>query len=119
VLKKCKKPDDVLFINASEHFDKGKRQNSLSDEHIGKIIDTYQQRPEKPIERYARRVEMAEIEANDYNLNISRFVSTAKAEVEIDLEATHEELVRIEQEIREAKKKHNGFLEQLGLAPLP
>jgi type I restriction enzyme M protein len=61
VRKKCKKPDDVLFINASEHFEKGKRQNHLSDEHIEKIIDTYRQRPES-IERYARRVEMDEIE---------------------------------------------------------
>ena len=76
ILKKCKKPDDVLFINASEHFDKGKRQNTLSDEHIEKIINTYQQRPDS-IERYARRVEMKEIKENDYNLNISRYVSTA------------------------------------------
>ena len=44
VLKKCKKPDDVLFINAAEHFEKGKRQNQLTEEHIGKIIDTYQSR---------------------------------------------------------------------------
>ena len=46
VLKKCKKPDDVLFINAAEHFVKGKRQNQLTDEHIAKIIDTYQHREE-------------------------------------------------------------------------
>jgi len=119
VLKKCKKPDDVLFINASEHFEKGKRQNYLSDEHIEKIIDTYQQRPEKPIERYARRVEMAEIEANDFNLNISRYVSTATHEAAIDLAATHQELVEIEQQIREATAKHNAFLRELGLPPLP
>lgn len=119
VLKKCKKPDDVLFINASEHFDKGKRQNSLSAEHIEKIIKTYQQRPQKPIERYARRVQMAEIEANDYNLNISRYVSTTKAESEINLEATHEELVRIENDIQQAKAKHNAFLTELGLPTLP
>ena len=47
VLKKCKKPDDVLFINAAEHFEKGKRQNQLTDEHIEKIIDTYQHRKEE------------------------------------------------------------------------
>ncbi len=74
VLKKCKKPDDVLFINAAEHFVKGKRQNQLTEEHIAKIIDTYQFRKEEP--RYARRVEMAEIEKNDFNLNISRYIST-------------------------------------------
>ncbi len=118
VLKKCKKPDDVLFIDASEHFQRGKRQNYLSDQHIKKIVDTYQQRPES-IERYARRVEMGEIEANDYNLNISRYVSTAEQEVAIDLEATQRELVEIEKQIRESTAKHNGFLKELGLSPLP
>ena len=118
VLKKCKKPDDVLFINASEHFEKGKRQNYLSDGHIAKIIDTYQQRPVS-IERYARRVDMAEIEANDFNLNISRYVSTADQEVAIDLSVTHNELVEIEKQIWESTAKHNAFLKELGLSPLP
>jgi len=62
---------------------------------------------------------MEEIEENDYNLNISRYVSTAPPEVQIDLKATHCELVKIENEIREATKKHNGFLKELGLSPLP
>ena len=118
VLKKCKKPDDVLFINASEHFEKGKRQNHLSDGHIEKIIDTYRERPES-IKRYARRVEMDEIEANGFNLNISRYVSTAEPEVEIDLAAAHGELVKIEGQIRESTAKHNKFLKELGLPPLP
>lgn len=119
VLKKCKKPVDVMFINASEHFEKGKRQNQLTDDHIARIIETYQKRPAKPIERYARRVKMKEIEANDFNLNISRYVSTAEAEQEIDLAATHRELVDIEEAIRKATAKHNSFLEELGLPPLP
>src|SRR5207302_7076148 len=63
VLKKCKKPDDVLFINAAGHFEKGKRQNQLTDQHIARIVETYQHRPQH-VERYARRVEMKEIEAN-------------------------------------------------------
>ena len=117
VLKKCKKPDDVLFINASEHFEKGKRQNYLSDKHIEKIIDTYRQRPER-IERYARRVGMDEIEANDFNLNISRYVSTAEPEEEINLGAVHTELKQIEKQIQESTAKHNEFLEELGLSPL-
>ena len=119
VLKKCKKPDDVLFINAAEHFTKGKRQNQLSDEDIARIVSTYQQRPEAPMERYARRVPLKEIVENDYNLNISRYVSTAQGEVEIDLAATHADLVRIESEIAEAKARHNVFLKELGLQPLP
>ena len=117
VLKKCKKPDDVLFINAAEHFIKRKRQNQLTDGHIGKIIEAYQFRKEE--ERYSRRVPMEEIEKNDFNLNISRYISTAVAEEEIDLEATHGELVEIEKAIREATIRHNKFLEELGLPPLP
>ncbi|MYH47154.1 MAG: type I restriction-modification system subunit M [Gammaproteobacteria bacterium] len=118
VLKKCKKPDDVLFINAYEHFEKGKRQNHMSDGHIEQIIDTYKERP-KSVERYARRVEMDEIEANDYNLNISRYVSTAEPEVEINLSVTHKELVKIEEQIQESTAKHNAYLKELGLSPLP
>ena len=117
VLKKCKKPDDVLFINASEHFERGKRQNHLSGNHIKKIIDTYQDRPES-VERYARRVEMIEIKANEYNLNISRYVSTAKPDEQIDLSAPHKELIEIERQIQESTAKHNVFLKELGLPPL-
>jgi type I restriction enzyme M protein len=117
VLKKCKKPDDVLFINAAEHFVKGKRQNQLAPEHIQKIIDTYQHRQEET--RYSRRVEMAEIEKNDFNLNISRYISTAVAEDEIDLEATNQTLVAIENDIQKARDTHNAFLKELGLPQLP
>ena len=117
VLKKCKKPDDVLFINAAEHFVKGKRQNQLSAEHIAKIIATYQNRDEEP--RYSRRVEMAEIEKNDFNLNISRYISTAVGEEEIDLEATNATLVEIEKDIQKALNTHNGFLKELGQPLLP
>ena len=117
VLKKCKKPDDVLFINAAEHFIKGKRQNQLTDEHIAKIIETYQFRKEEP--RYARRVAMKEIEKNGFNLNISRYVSTAVGEAEIDLDTVHAELVEVERVITAAKQKHNSFLKELDLKPLP
>ena len=62
---------------------------------------------------------MAEIEKNEFNLNISRYISTAVGEAEIDLEATHGELVEIEEAIAAAKKRHNQFLEELGLRLLP
>lgn len=117
VLKKCKKYDDVLFINASEYFEKGKRQNYLSDEHIDRIVDTYQFRKEE--ERYSRRVSMEEIEQNGFNLNISRYISTAVAEKEIDLGEVHASLVDVEQAIDKARSKHNEFLKELGLPPLP
>ncbi len=62
---------------------------------------------------------MAEIEKNDFNLNISRYISTAVGEAEIDLAATHAELVQIDKDIAAAKQKHNACLAELGLSPLP
>ncbi|MEA9707535.1 type I restriction-modification system subunit M [Xanthomonas campestris] len=117
VLKKCKKPDDVLFINAAGHFAKGKRQNQLTDEHIQRIVNTYQNRNKQ--DRYSRCVSMKEIAENDYNLNISRYVSTAEADKEIVLEAVHADLTAIESRLEESKKRHNAFLVELGLKPLP
>jgi type I restriction enzyme M protein len=117
VLKKCKKPDDVLFINAAEHFVKGKRQNQLTDEHIAKIINTYQFRTEE--DRYSKRIGMERIAEEGYNLNISRYISTAEQAIAIDLTATHDELIEIEKQIRESTVKHNAFLKELGLSLLP
>lgn len=115
VLKKCKKFDDVLFINASGegHFAKGKRQNTLLPEHIELIVNTYKNRLDN--ERYSRKVSMEEIARNDYNLNISRYVSTSVEEEVIDLEEVNKKLVELEKTIAEARDKHNGFLRELGL----
>ena len=113
VLKKCKKPDDVLFINAAEHFEKGKRQNVLTPEHIDKIIDTYRRRREE--DRYARRVSMEEIEENGYNLNITRYISTQQMEEPIDLQAVNADLAALTRNIEAAREKHNAFLKELGL----
>ena len=119
VLKKCKKSDDVLFINASGpgSFEKGKRQNHLTDEHIAKIIDTYQFRKEE--ERYSKRVSMERIAEEGYNLNISRYISTTIADKEIELSAVNSELVRLEKDIKSARDKHNAFLQELGQRALP
>ncbi len=118
VLKKCKKPDNVLFINASEHFEKGKRQNQLRPKDIEKIVTTYQFRKEE--DRYSKRVSMEEIaEKHGYNLNISRYISTAVTEEEIDLDIVNASLVTLEQKIGAATKQHNKFLKELGLPLLP
>ena len=120
VLKKCKKQDDVLFINASEQYEKGKRQNTLREgeeeepNDIRKIVDTYKYRPDH-IERYARRVSLEEIEKNGYNLNISRYVSTSLDEVQIDLAAVNLKLASINESIQANTDKHNEFLKELGL----
>lgn len=118
VLKKCKKFDDVLFINASEYYDKGKRQNVLLPEHIDKIVETYQYRKEDD-KKYSRRVSMEEIEKNEFNLNISRYVSTAAEEEIIDVNKVKEDLDTIEETIRKTKTLHNQFLKELGLQEIP
>lgn len=102
----------------AEHFVKDKRQNRLERTHIDRIVATYRDRTEA--ERYSRRVSLQEIAAkHEYNLNISRYVSTAQEEEEIDLGAVHEQLVTLEREIVAATKRHNAFLIELGLPPLP
>ena len=123
VLKKCKKQDDVLFINAAEHYKPGKRQNTLREgdngdpNDIQKIIETYKYRPEH-IERYARMVSMDEIEKNGYNLNISRYVSTSVDEIKIDLKEVNTKLSEINKSIKTNTDKHNEFLKELGLPPV-
>ena len=123
VLKKCKKQDDVLFINAAEHYKPGKRQNTLREgdngdpNDIQKIIETYKYRPEH-IERYARRVSMDEIEKNGYNLNISRYVSTSVDEIKIDLKEVNTKLTEINKSIKTNTDIHNEFLKELGLPPI-
>jgi len=91
---------------------------------IGKIygqeknITTYIDHPQE-VERYARRVGMDEIKENDYNLNITRYVSTAEPEPIIDLGETHKAIVAADKDIREMAKKHHEFLKELGLPQLP
>ena len=116
VLKKCKKFDDVLFINAVDHFEKGKRQNNLLPENIDKIVETYRDRKEEI--RYSRRVSMDEIIKNEYNLNISRYVSTSLDEEIIDLKVVNKKLVDLDKDINKARETHNKFLKELGLPPI-
>ncbi|MDU9391850.1 type I restriction-modification system subunit M [Pseudomonas sp. zfem002] len=118
VLKKCKRPDDILFINAADHFEKDRRQNKMTEEQINEIIETYRQRPAE-IPRYARRVSMQEIEKHDFNLNISRYVSTSVADEEIDPKTVHARLLNLEENIKSATDEHNKFLKELGLPLLP
>ncbi|MBS0645926.1 MAG: type I restriction-modification system subunit M [Verrucomicrobia bacterium] len=113
VLKKCKKKEDVLFINASEHFDKEKRQNTLDAKHINRIVETYQYR--RDIERYSRKVSIDEIKKNGFNLNISRYVSTSQEESKINLKEVNTKLVSINKRIKTNTDKHNEFLKELGL----
>ena len=115
VLKKCRKNDKILFINASseEHYEKGKRQNYLRDNDVEKIIEAYKSRA--TIGRYAREVSLSEIKENGYNLNITRYVNLSKDEEAVDLGDVQKKLTDIEKEIIAARNKHNEFLKELGL----
>lgn len=115
VLKKCRKNDKILFINASssEHYEKGKRQNNLRDEDVDLIVDTYQYR--KDVLRYSRQVSLQEIKENNYNLNIARYINLSKEEAKIDLLAVNKQLVEIEKQIQISREEYNKFLKELGL----
>lgn len=116
VLKKCRNYDDILFINAAEHYFKDKKQNTLLPEHIDKIVETYRYRKQE--ERYSRRVSLREIVENDYNLNITRYVSLAQEEAPVKLSENHDKLVEIEKKLAASRTKLNGYLRELGLKEL-
>ena len=118
ILKKCRKNDKILFINASsdEHYEKGKRQNFLRENDVEDIIEAYKSRA--TISRYAREVSLSKIKENGYNLNITRYVNLSKDEEIIDLKKISKELEKIEEEITRARDEHNAFLEELGLPKL-
>ncbi|APC81353.1 TPA: type I restriction-modification system subunit M [Clostridium botulinum] len=114
VFKKCREnSDNVLFIDASNEFEKGKNQNMLKDEHVDKIIDTYTKR--ETIDKYSYVATMKEIEDNDYNLNIPRYVDTFEEEEPIDIEATKAKIEKIDNEIAQTDKELEVFLKELGI----
>jgi type I restriction enzyme M protein len=115
VFKKCREqPEDVLFIDASNDFEKVKTQNVLRQEHIDKIVNTYRNRTE--IEKYSKRASLQEIITNDYNLNIPRYVDTFEAEENIDIEAIANELKALETATKETDKSIATFCIELNIS---
>jgi type I restriction enzyme M protein len=104
---------DVFFIEASKEFKPGKAQNTLSDENIEKIYNTYAERTE--IEKFSRKVALSEIAENDYNLNITRYVDTFVEEEPIDIQANLAELKKIEPELQRLEKQMQEYLKELGI----
>jgi type I restriction enzyme M protein len=118
VLKKCREnSDNILFIDASQGFEKVKTQNHLREQDINKIIETYAKR--KDIDKYAHVATMEEIKENDFNLNIPRYVDTFEEEEPIDLEGVVAELKKLEVEIKELDKAILEQCKELGIdAPI-
>lgn len=104
---------DILFIDASNDFDKQKNQNKLLPEHLDKIIDAFTQR--KNIEKYAKVATLQEVKDNDYNLNIPRYVDTFEAEDEIDLNAIAQQLKDLEQQSQKTDEVIAEFCKELGI----
>lgn len=114
VFKKCREDGDrVLFVDASGEFQKGKNQNSLSGENIDRIVTAYRGRNE--VERFSHLATLDEIRANDFNLNIPRYVETFEAEAEIDLAAVTQELRQIDGEMTGVDSRIRAFCAELGL----
>lgn len=117
VFKKCREnPEDVLFIDASQHFEKIKTQNYLTDAHIDQIISTYRNRAEEG--KYSKRVRLKELADNDYNLNIPRYVDTFEVEESIDIEAIAQELKKLETEMHDTDTAIAAFCKELQI-PTP
>jgi type I restriction enzyme M protein len=114
VLKKCREsPENVLFIDSSKHFEKGKNQNRLRESDIQKIIETYQKR--ETIDKYSYVATLDEIKENDYNLNIPRYVDTFEEEEPIDLAEVTKEIKSLQSKESEIDAKIAKYTEELGI----
>ncbi len=107
------KKKDVLFVEASKEFKSGKAQNTLTDENIAKIVDTYKSR--KEIEKFSRKVGLDEIKENDFNLNITRYVDTFEEEAQVDIHANLKQLAALEPELQKLEQQMGEYLKELGI----
>ena len=115
VFKKNRNNKDVLFIDASEHYEKVKTQNVLREEHIEKIVSTYRNRTVE--DKFSYVASNDELIENEYNLNIPRYVDTFEEEEQIDLEGVSYQLGSLDEEIHQTDKMIEGFCEELGINP--
>lgn len=113
VFKKNRKNNDVLFIEASREYEKGKNQNKLLKENIDKIFDTYINRRE--IDKYSHLATIDEIRENEYNLNIKRYVDTYEPEPEVDIKETKRRIEETNKELAILEKQLQDTLKELGL----
>ena len=113
ILKKNRTSRDVLFIDASKDFIKGKNQNKLSQENIDRIVETYKKRED--VEKFAHVASFEEIRDNDFNLNIPRYVDTFEEQEEIDIVELGKELVALNQQIKAAENDFLTMLDELAI----
>ena len=111
VLRKNKPTNDVLFVDASKGFEKGKNQNLLREEDINKIVNTYRER--KDVDKYAHVASLDEIKENDFNLNIPRYVDTFEPEPPVDLGKLTKEMEETQKEIESTQNELLGMMKEL------
>jgi len=113
VFKKCREnPDDVLFIDSSAFFERG-TQNMLRESDIEKIVGTYRDRT--VVDKYSHIASLEEIEENEYNLNIPRYVNTFEEEEIIDLATVSKQLKELEIEMKETDESIIKFCKELNI----
>lgn len=116
IFKKCRmKDDDILFIDASKEFEKVKNQNILSDKNIEKIVNTYVNCLET--DKFSHCALLSEIEENDFNLNIPRYVDTFEEDDPIDLDDVCDELEKISKEMANIDSEIKKYCDELGIRP--
>ena len=111
VLKKHRDGRDVLFIDASKKFDKGKKQNAMTDEHIDSVLELYTKR--ETVEKESYLASFEDIEKNDFNLNIPRYVDNFEQEEEIDLDELLADMTRTEEELNKVQEEFGSLLKEL------
>ena len=111
VLKKHRDGRDVLFIDASKKFNKGKKQNEMLDEHIDEVMNLYTKR--ETVEKEAFLASFEDIEKNDFNLNIPRYVDTFEEEEPIDLNALLTDMKKTDEEIEKVEGEFLSLMKQL------
>jgi type I restriction enzyme M protein len=116
VFKKCRKtPDNILFIDSSQHFEKVKTANVMRPDHIQKIVDTYKRRVNEL--KYSNIVAIENIKANDYNLNISRYVDTFEMTENIDLSDVSSQLIQLDEAGKKVDLTITAICKELGISP--
>lgn len=111
VLKKHREGRDVLFIDASQKYEKGKKQNAMTDEHIDSVIELYNDR--KTVDKEAYLASFEDIEKNDFNLNIPRYVDNFEKEEELDLDELLTNITNTDEEIRKTQAEFLTLLKDL------
>ncbi len=113
IFKKNKVDNNVVFIGASNSYDKGKNQNVLRNEDIEKILDAYHNR--KEVEKYCHIASFDEIKENDFNLNIPRYIDTFEDEEKVDMELLKDEIKSLQRKLEIVKQSLNGYLNEIGM----